>query len=337
MAVVLASGRQILSVDARLRQKTVLELRGATAHSLELDVERVMLLLNLEVLEDGEAVEDVLQRGAWEQGRPEDVNLTGIILDNGVEEPLDPHGSELWGDICRRQRAAEERHVVAANMLARHPELNARMFGILMDWVFQVGRKYRFSKRTVMLAHSILIRFMSHGRPIPRVQLQLCGIVSMVLASKYEEVRPMSVDTAVFQCADAYDAMQVRNMEVVMLGAIDFALEVPTAEHFKERFTRANKSDATKLRLTACVVDLALQEASMVATRPSLLAAAAVLVSNRQQNQEDADPWPQGLVNVTSYKEADLSECADALEVLLLNVRNSPLGEIRQQYPDVIA
>ena len=67
------------------------------------------------------------------------------------------------------------------------PEINFKMRSILMDWLTEVHRKFELMPETLYLTINIVDRYLS-VKTVPRRELQLVGISSMLIACKYEEI-----------------------------------------------------------------------------------------------------------------------------------------------------
>lgn len=67
------------------------------------------------------------------------------------------------------------------------PEINSKMRAILVDWLIEVHRKFELMPESLYLTINIVDRFLSM-KNVPRRELQLVGISSMLLACKYEEI-----------------------------------------------------------------------------------------------------------------------------------------------------
>jgi cyclin B len=61
------------------------------------------------------------------------------------------------------------------------------MRSILVDWLIEVHRKFELMPETFYLTLNIVDRFLS-AKAVPRKELQLVGIIAMLIASKYEEI-----------------------------------------------------------------------------------------------------------------------------------------------------
>ncbi|EFN51503.1 hypothetical protein CHLNCDRAFT_18031, partial [Chlorella variabilis] len=56
------------------------------------------------------------------------------------------------------------------------------------SWLVEVTCEFRLHNETLWLAISLLDRFLSASKGVPRTQLQLVGVACMLIAAKHEEV-----------------------------------------------------------------------------------------------------------------------------------------------------
>lgn len=71
--------------------------------------------------------------------------------------------------------------------MIKQTDINAKMRSILVDWLIEVHRKFELTPETLYLTINIVDRFLSI-MAVSRRELQLVGISSMLIASKYEEI-----------------------------------------------------------------------------------------------------------------------------------------------------
>jgi hypothetical protein len=71
--------------------------------------------------------------------------------------------------------------------MVKQIDINAKMRSILVDWLIEVHRKFELMPETLFLTINIVDRFLSM-KSVSRRELQLVGISSMLIASKYEEI-----------------------------------------------------------------------------------------------------------------------------------------------------
>ena len=114
------------------------------------------------------------------------------------------------------------------DFLASQPNLNARMWTILYDWLAVVSYKFKFVPRSLQVACDYMLRYMSQV-PVERKLLQLVGIGALCLACKHEEVMIPNMNDFIFICDNAYTLPELMVMEVDILNTLQVQLHVPTA------------------------------------------------------------------------------------------------------------
>ena len=97
------------------------------------------------------------------------------------------------------------------------------MRAILIDWLIDVQRKFRLRHHTIFIAVNLIDRTLEKVL-IQKSQLQLLGITSLFIASKYEEIYPPPLKEYTYVCADAYNDEDLLKMEALIFEAIDFNL-----------------------------------------------------------------------------------------------------------------
>lgn len=150
--------------------------------------------------------------------------------------------------------------------IVTQPDLTARMRSILVDWLIEVHRKFELMPETLYLAINVVDRFLSL-RTASRRELQLVGIGSMLIASKYEEIWAPEVVNFLqllwllpkvlflpnllgfwkwqvndFVCIsdNAYVKEQILVMEKTILEKLEWLLTVPTPYVFLVRYIKAS-------------------------------------------------------------------------------------------------
>uniref|UniRef100_UPI00358E58D1 G2/mitotic-specific cyclin-B2-like isoform X5 n=1 Tax=Myxine glutinosa TaxID=7769 RepID=UPI00358E58D1 len=134
-------------------------------------------------------------------------------------------------------------------------------------------------------------------------ELQLVGVTGMFIASKYEEMYAPPIEDFVYITDNAFQKIQIRKMERVMLRELDFNLGRPLPLHFLRRATMAAKADSEQHTLAKYLMELTLVDYDMVHFYPSQVAAAALCLSRRIL---DGLEWTVTLQAYTGYAEADV-------------------------------
>ncbi|KAL3651957.1 putative cyclin-A3-1 [Castilleja foliolosa] len=116
-------------------------------------------------------------------------------------------------------------------------DINASMRGVLVDWLVEVAEEYKLLSDTLYLTVSYIDRFLSTN-VISRKKLQLLGVSSMLIASKYEEISPPHVEDFCYITDNTYTKEEVVKMEADVLKSLKFEIGNPTVKTFLRKFTR---------------------------------------------------------------------------------------------------
>ena len=98
----------------------------------------------------------------------------------------------------------------------------------MIDWMIEVMNKCRASNSALFLAVNLLDRFLeSSKKPIEKKEFHLSGIVAMSLASKFTDVRHLTLKFMKREVGHGcFTIKQLSNMEREMLITLKFDLKV---------------------------------------------------------------------------------------------------------------
>ncbi|GFQ01533.1 putative cyclin-a3-1 [Phtheirospermum japonicum] len=199
-------------------------------------------------------------------------------------------------------------------------DVTANMRGVLIDWLVEVAEEYKLHSDTLYLTVSYMDRFLSMSA-INRKRLQLLGVSSMLIASKYEEISPPHVEDFCDITDNTYNKEEIVKMEADVLKSLGFEMGNPTVKTFL-RFTRIAQEDygvnlSLQLGFLGCyLAELSLLDYGCVKFLPSLVAASV----------------NKALEVSSGYKAADLKECVGILHDLQMSKRGSALVAVREKY-----
>eukprot|EP00927_Polykrikos_kofoidii_P083702 TRINITY_DN8639_c0_g1_i1.p1 TRINITY_DN8639_c0_g1~~TRINITY_DN8639_c0_g1_i1.p1 ORF type:complete len:620 (+),score=104.53 TRINITY_DN8639_c0_g1_i1:433-2292(+) len=217
----------------------------------------------------------------------------------------------------------------SADYMEAQTEITGRMRSILVDWLIEVHLKYRFRLETLYLTVNLLDRYLTVTH-MQRKRLQLVGVCALLIAAKFEEVNPPEIHDCVYITDKAYSREDVLQMEVTMLMGLSFQIVVPTATHFLDRLYRVNGCDKRHREVIRYVVTLSLVDLHMIRHLPSVVAAAATMLSNELLGRESI--WPASMVHVALYSEDQLRPVAEELRELVEAAPTSALQAVKKRY-----
>ncbi|EMS47080.1 Cyclin-A2-1 [Triticum urartu] len=163
------------------------------------------------------------------------LNIIDIDKDNGNPQMCISYAAEIYTNLM----AAELIRRPKSNyMETLQRDITKGMRGILIDWLVEVAEEYKLVPDTLYLTVYLIDQFLS-WKYIERQKLQLLGITSMLIASKYEEICAPRVEEFCFITDNTYTKDQVLKMECQVLNGLGYNLSVPTIKTFLRRFLRA--------------------------------------------------------------------------------------------------
>jgi hypothetical protein len=97
------------------------------------------------------------------------------------------------------------------------------MRSVLINWLLEIQHKLALSDRTLFMAVAIFDRYLAK-KVITRQRLQLLGITSFFIASKFEDVNPPDINQLVYFCDDIYSREEIISLEADILIVLEFNL-----------------------------------------------------------------------------------------------------------------
>ncbi|GER40686.1 cyclin family protein [Striga asiatica] len=258
--------------------------------------------------------------------RPKDliVDIDAADMDNELA------AVEYVEDIYKFYKLAEDDGRVRDYMNSQK-EINSKMRAILVDWLVEVHKKFELMPESLYLTINIVDRFLS-VKAVPRRELQLVGISSMLVACKYEEIWAPEVSDFIAISDNAYVREQVLLMEKAILGKLEWYLTVPTPYVFLVRYIKASiPADNEMENMTYFFAELGLTNyVTIISYSPSMLAASAVYAARCTLNRTPS--WTQTLKHHTGYSEDQLMECAKLLAGFHSGLAENKLKAVSRKY-----
>lgn len=205
------------------------------------------------------------------------------------------------------------------------------MRSILINWLTNVHISFQLCSETFYIAVSLIDRYMAR-EAVPKGRIQLVGITSLFIASKFEEIYYPEISEFVTVCDKLYTKRDIIKMELEMLGKLNFELGRPLPAHFLRRGSKAAHADGRTHMLAKYLCELSLADYDTAHWNPSLLAATALYVSLRLIELErstslttlDQDTvWTPTIEHYTGYLHSTVVKHASILCRCLVNAESS--------------
>jgi len=237
--------------------------------------------------------------------------------------------AEYAEEIEKWTRTIEPKYSVKANYMITQTDINEKMRAILVDWMVDVHMKFKLNEETLFLSVNILDRFLEK-EVVMRQKLQLVGVTAMLIASKYEEIYPPEIKDFVYISDNAYTKPEVLQMEQFILKTLNYDLNPPSAYRFLMRYSKRLSPGTRAHNMSLYLIELALMEYKFLKYRPSILASAALYLSNRLLNKDNM--WDQKIGDHIGYKEPMIKPCAKELAAIMQGVVKTSLQAVKRKY-----
>ncbi|KAK7857928.1 putative cyclin-a3-1 [Quercus suber] len=261
---------------------------------------------------------------------------TKVEIDDGYDDPqlCGAYASDI-DDYLHKMEMEPKRRPMPNYLEKVQKEVTANMRGVLVDWLVEVAEEYKLLPDTLYLAISYIDRFLSLN-VVHKQKLQLLGVSSMLIASKYEEITAPDVGDFCYITDNTYPKEEVVKMEADILKSLKFEMGNPTVKTFLRRFTsvaqKNNKSPNLQLEFLGYYLgELSLLDYNCVKFLPSLVAASVIFLA-KFIIQPMIRPWCATLQQYSGYKPADLKDCVLIIHDLYVSRKGGSLQAIREKY-----
>ncbi|KAA0712108.1 G2/mitotic-specific cyclin-B3 [Triplophysa tibetana] len=221
-----------------------------------------------------------------------------------------------------------EESFVLSDYMQKQPDLTQDMRGVLVDWMVEVQENFELNHETLYLAVKITDHYLSVD-VVMRESLQLIGSTAMLIAAKFEEHCPPCVDDFLYICDDAYKRRELLSMEVNILQALNFDINIPVPYRFLRRYAKVAGVNMETLTLARYICELSLLEVELVSERSSRLACACLLLA---LITKDLGGWTSILQYHTGYASTDLSCLVRRLYAMLASPSHDKLKAVDNKY-----
>ncbi|CAG9322803.1 unnamed protein product [Blepharisma stoltei] len=251
--------------------------------------------------------------------------------DNNSNENNDSHHQlgnyalEIYDNLFQSETEA----VVNYNYLDLHIEINSKMRAILIDWIISAHLKFKLLPETLFIAVNLVDRYLEK-KAVYKQHLQLVGLASLLIASKYEEIYPPETLNLVKIADNAYSKEQILLMESDILRTLDFKITVPSSWRFLERLSKITEMSPMEFAFARYLLELSLIEYHMLRYKLSLISASVVYLARKIFRIEPH--WSKALGRQARVDESELKECARDLYVLLQGATLNPLEGIKEKF-----
>ncbi|EFP09593.1 hypothetical protein GCK72_009356 [Caenorhabditis remanei] len=235
---------------------------------------------------------------------------------------------EYFPDIIKYMMHRQLKTRPAPNYFTRQTQVNEEMRTILIDWFNDVVKEYNMKQETFHLACNLVDRVLSFLN-VDKIQFQLVGTTSLMIAAKYEEIFPPEIQEFSIITDNTYGIEEILRMERFLLAKFDFVVGLPTAAWFGACFGKRMRFTHKMTKTMRYLVDLSLVDVHFLRYRPSDIAAAAACFANVQLGKE---AWPKEIIEDTGIDTDDFVDVLKDLHHMYITASTSDYKSIFNKY-----
>lgn len=246
--------------------------------------------------------------------------------------------------MCDRRILDDER--IVFTMLANEPAggqrygymerqtfLKINFRATVVDWTIDVALRYRLSQETVYLATAVLDGYLQTvTTKVFSYNFQLLGIVCLLIASKIEDIKSLTVTNVVAVCAKTYERIDVVRTEGLVAHALNWNLHIPTAWNFLAWLVSCDGRTSADVGLLAqYIVELVIIEYGSLLWSPSHIACTALCIA--RQHGRVRPVLCRMAADMLACSLIDIRPCA-LIVFDMLACRNAKLTAVQRKYKD---
>jgi len=203
------------------------------------------------------------------------------------------------------------------SILSNH-KISSDLRAKMVDWIIEVIYKAECTAQTLFISVGVLDRFLANsGQSYKSSEMHLIGVISMLLASKFEDVGGMDINFMFEQVVHKkISQSEMVDFELKMLHEIKYIVCAPTELDFLEVFAENMSEYITGSIMSQAkyISTLNLHSAKLATQKPSLKAAATLLQALRNDPEMPFDEIKQKLAKLSHSSVLQIEELSKQIE-----------------------
>ena len=317
------------SISINIKNKTE---KDKEKEKEEININNKTLEINKE---NKDSNNQIIEKQIIEKEKGQDImstnnNNTCEQISNYIKNKLNPQEvDEYFDDILSDIQLREKNTFIDPDYIKNtQKSINRKMRSILIDWLIDVHKKYKLKPETIYLTVNIIDRYLSI-KSVATINLQLVGVVSLLIASKYEDIYPPKIRELADITDGAYIPNQLIIMENKIISSLNFDLFYPTQWHFLECYRKKLYLNEITFCLAWYLMELSLIDICFINYKGSIIASTVVMIAMKYFNSYREKEFE----NATGYNEKKLENCSKDILFLWSNNKNEKnLSAVRRKF-----
>lgn len=237
--------------------------------------------------------------------------------------------AEYVEDCMAYMRNIELETVPMRDYMKHQSQIEPSMRHFLLEWIVEVHAKFHMLPETLFLCANLVDRFLSL-RPVKLDTLQLVGIVTLLIAAKYEEIFCPTIEQFAFMADNTFEKKDILDAERIVLRVLKFDLKYPSPLNFLRRGSKADAYDVKNRTMAKYLLETVMMDDTFIGVPPSLTSAASLYLARAMFKGES---WDRNLTHYAGYSVAQLRPTAlQILYSLLAIARSTDASAVYRKY-----
>ncbi|XP_045394419.1 G2/mitotic-specific cyclin-B3 isoform X2 [Lemur catta] len=236
--------------------------------------------------------------------------------------------NKLFSSEGKRTPKEPMTHLVEDVDKDNDPLFNTPYAKDIFSYMKEREMSFQMNHETLYLAVKLVDHYLMEVE-CKKYKLQLLGCTAFLIAAKFEELYPPSVDELMYSCANIYCRHEIHAMEISILKALKFDINIPVAYHFLRRYASCIRCSVKTVMLSHFICELTLQEYDYIQERASKLAAGSYLLALYIQKLQCLIP---ALECYSGYKASELHPLVRRLNMMLTTCSRGRLKTVYSKY-----
>ena len=210
-------------------------------------------------------------------------------------------------------------------------EINEQMRAILIDWIIEVHFQFNLRQETLYMTISIIDTYLSFHF-ISRKELQLLGIVCLLISCKSQEIYYPNQNKFIEVTDGAYTKEEMLKMENDILKKLNFNIVYPTSNDFYNILSKLYNFNKKQYFLGKYFLECVLIDYQMIKYSSSVIAAACVYIVMKYFGINGYQKLYSSYIINENNPENIIKNSAKDIYALMVNLSNSKLKTVKNKY-----
>lgn len=192
-------------------------------------------------------------------------------------------------------------------------EITFEMRSLLVDWVIACHEKMELCDDTLHFAIFLIDRFLD-GRSISTAKLQLVGVTSLFIASKFEEVICPDISSFIILEDNSFSESEIKRAEKYLLYTLNYDIKYVSPLYFLRRVSKANNYESKSRKMAKYFLELMSLEKEFYNFKKGIISTTAMYLARKIC---ETDINKNLFFQYSKLDKSEIKECFDLLVKLI--------------------